>query len=65
MTPSRIRAGVVSERVAWLGEMIRSDRAPPVETYDEFYAPENVPCRQTNIQRNLVELFFSAGLRTL
>jgi hypothetical protein len=26
------------------------------------YAPEDVPCRQTNIQRNLVELFFSTGL---
>jgi hypothetical protein len=28
------------------------------------YAPENVPCRQTNIQRNLVE-FFSTGLSLL
>jgi predicted nucleotidyltransferase len=28
------------------------------------YAPENVSCRQINIQRNLLELFFSTGLRT-
>jgi hypothetical protein len=54
MTPGLIRAGVVTERVAWVREMIRSARALPTETFDDFIAdPRNIAAAESYLRRGI------------
>ena len=54
MTPARIRAIVVAERVSWVREMIRSVQALPLATYDEFVGdPRNVASAESYLRRGI------------
>jgi uncharacterized protein YutE (UPF0331/DUF86 family) len=52
VTPNLIRAGVVSERIAWVREMIQSTRALPVTSFDEFIDdPRNIASAESYLRR--------------
>lgn len=57
MTPTQIRSTVVTERVSWVREMIRSTRMLPLNSYAEF----------TGDQRNVAsaESFLRRGIEAL
>ena len=57
MTPSQIRAGVVSERISWIREMIASVRSLPLQSYDEFVEdPRNVAAAESYLRRGIEAL---------
>ena len=57
MTPGLIRAGVVTERVAWVREMIRSARALPTESFDDFIADaRNIAAAESYLRRGIEAL---------
>jgi len=57
MTPSPIRAGIVSERVSWIRAMIRSVRALPMSSFDEFIQdPRNTAAAESYLRRGIEAL---------
>jgi uncharacterized protein YutE (UPF0331/DUF86 family) len=57
MTPSRIRADVVSERVAWVREMIRRVQGLPSASFADFVADHrNVASAESYIRRGIEAL---------
>lgn len=57
MTPGQIRASVVSERIAWVREMIRSARALPTTTFEEFIEdPRNIASAESYLRRGIEAL---------
>jgi uncharacterized protein YutE (UPF0331/DUF86 family) len=57
MTPSQIRASVVSERVAWVREMIRSAKTLPVTSFDEFVGDlRNIASAESYLRRGIEAL---------
>ena len=54
MNPSRLRATVVSKRIAWVNQMMAGLRALPLDTYDTFTAdPRNVAAAESYLRRAL------------
>lgn len=54
MTPTTIRTVVVTERIAWIREMIHSIQSLPVSTYDEFVSdPRNVASAESYLRRGI------------
>ena len=57
MTPSLIRAGIVSERVSWIRGMIRSIRALPTNSFEEFVQdPRNTAAAESYLRRGIEAL---------
>ena len=57
MTPSMIRAGVVTERVSWVRKMISLSRALPLETYETFIEdPRNAGAAESYLRRGIEAL---------
>ena len=57
MTPNLIRASVVSERIAWVREMIRSTRALPVASFEEFIDDSrNIASAESYLRRGIEAL---------
>lgn len=57
MNPSRLRARVVTERIAWIGEMLEGLRALPLDSLAAFQAdPRNVAAAESYLRRALEAL---------
>src|SRR6056297_2214739 len=57
MTPSQIRAGVVTERISWIQDMIAGIRKLPLADYDEFTAdPRNTAAAESYLRRSIEAL---------
>lgn len=57
MTPSQLRARVVSERVSWTREMVSSIRALPLECYTTFCSDRrNLAAAESFLRRGLEAL---------
>ena len=57
MTPSLIRAAVISERVSWVRKMISLSRALPLETYKTFTEdPRNAGAAESYLRRGIEAL---------
>ncbi|MCF8062458.1 MAG: DUF86 domain-containing protein [Deltaproteobacteria bacterium] len=57
MTPTKIRANVVSERAAWVREMIHSIQGLPLSSYDEFAGDRrNVASAESYLRRGIEAL---------
>lgn len=65
MTPTRIRASVVSERVAWVRSMLQSIRDLPMNSYAQFVSdPRNVAAAESFLRRG-IEALLDLGRHTL
>ena len=57
MTPTKIRAAVVAERISWVRKMIQSVEALPTDSYDEFVGdPRNVASAESYLRRGIEAL---------
>jgi len=57
MTPTKIRAAVVAERISWVRKMIQSVEALPTDAYDEFVGdPRNVASAESYLRRGIEAL---------
>ncbi len=57
MTPTRIRASVVSERAAWVRSMLQSIRDLPMNSYAQFASdPRNVAAAESYLRRGIEAL---------
>jgi uncharacterized protein YutE (UPF0331/DUF86 family) len=57
MTPTKIRANVVSERAAWVREMVRSLQGLPLASFDEFTSDRrNVASAESYLRRGIEAL---------
>jgi uncharacterized protein YutE (UPF0331/DUF86 family) len=57
MTPSRVSAGVVAERVAWIEAMLAGIRALPLNSIEDFEAdPRNAAAAESYVRRALEAL---------
>jgi len=57
MTPAKIRAAVVTERISWIRKMIQSVEALPMDSYDEFVGdPRNVASAESYLRRGIEAL---------
>ncbi len=57
MTPRQIRSTVVTERVSWVREMIRSTKMLPLDSYDEFMCdPRNIASAESYLRRGIEAL---------
>ncbi len=58
MTPSKLRASVVLERIRWISEMVAKIRALPLETYEAFVSsPHTEAAAESYLRRGLEALF--------
>lgn len=65
MTPSKIRADVVAERIAWIRDMTGSIRRLPLSGFDEFVSdPRNVAAAESYLRR-AVEALLDLGRHIL
>jgi len=54
MTPSHLRARIISEKITWIREMLTSIRALPMESYKVFHAdPRNYASAESYLRRAL------------
>ena len=65
MTPSQIRASVVSERIAWVRKMIRSIQALPINSFDEFKADSRNTASAESYLRRGIEALLDLGRHLL
>ena len=65
MTPSRIRARIVSERVAWIRDMIHAIRELPLGTFEEFLADSRNSAAAESYLRRALEAIFDLGRHIL
>ena len=57
MTPSKLRAQVIAERVEWIHRMLAALRALPLTTYSSFVSdPRNVAAAESYLRRALEAL---------
>ena len=57
MTPSRISASVVAERIAWIGAMLAGVRALPLDSIESFDVdPRNLAASESYVRRALEAL---------
>jgi uncharacterized protein YutE (UPF0331/DUF86 family) len=57
MTPTLIRASIVSERIAWVRSMVRSIRELPLDSFDDFVSDSrNVAAAESYLRRGLEAL---------
>jgi uncharacterized protein YutE (UPF0331/DUF86 family) len=57
VTPSKLRAKVVAERVAWIRRMLEGLRALPLATFEQFVAdPRNAAAAESHLRRALEAL---------
>lgn len=57
MTPTRIRASVVSERAAWVRSMLQSIQDLPMDSYAQFASdPRNVAAAESFLRRSIEAL---------
>jgi uncharacterized protein YutE (UPF0331/DUF86 family) len=57
MTPSRLRAKVIAERVAWIRRMLDGLRALPLTSFETFSSdPRNVAAAESHLRRALEAL---------
>ena len=58
MTPSRLRATTVLERIAWINQMLAGIRALPMDDFGVFQAdPRNIASAESYLRRGLEALF--------
>ena len=57
MTPTKIRAAVVAERISWVREMVHSVQTLPTTSYEEFIDdPRNTASAESYIRRGIEAL---------
>lgn len=57
MTPSQVRAQVVTERLSWIRTMLEGIRRLPLSSYDEFVSdPRNTAAAESYLRRSLEAL---------
>ena len=57
MTPAKIRATVVAERISWIRKMIQSVQTLPMDSYDEFVNDHrNVASAESYLRRGIEAL---------
>ena len=57
MTPSRLRAKVIAERIAWINRMLADLRRLPLDSYDTFRSdPRNIAAAESYLRRALEAL---------
>ncbi|MCF8108018.1 MAG: DUF86 domain-containing protein [Desulfohalobiaceae bacterium] len=57
MTPSRIRAEIVSERIAWIREMLQALRKLPLADPERFFEdPRNIAAAESYLRRGIEAL---------
>jgi uncharacterized protein YutE (UPF0331/DUF86 family) len=57
MTPGKLRAEIISERSAWVRDMLAGLRGLPLASYEEFLAdPRNAPAAEYYLRRALEAL---------
>jgi uncharacterized protein YutE (UPF0331/DUF86 family) len=65
MNPSLLQAKVITERLAWVRQMVAQIRALPLDTYDTFRTdPRNVASAESYLRRAL-EAFLDLGRHVL
>jgi len=65
MTPSKIRADVVAERISWIRHMADSIRRLPLSGFDEFVSdPRNVAAAESYLRR-AIEALLDLGRHVL
>ncbi|NQT55040.1 MAG: DUF86 domain-containing protein [Desulfobacteraceae bacterium] len=65
MTPRQIRSTVVTERVSWIREMIRSTQMLPLSSYNEFICdPRNIAAAESYLRRG-IEVLLDLGRHIL
>ena len=65
MTPSRIRSGIVSERVSWIRDMTRSIRTLPTNSFEEFVQDPRNPAAAESYLRRGIEALLDLGRHIL
>ena len=54
MSPSKIQAKVVAERIAWIRSMVKEIRALPLDSFEAFSSdPRNVVAAESYLRRGL------------
>jgi len=57
MNPGKIRSNVVTERLAWVREMLGSVKKLPLGSYDEFISdPRNIAAAESYLRRGIEAL---------
>ncbi|MGM0423624.1 MAG: type VII toxin-antitoxin system HepT family RNase toxin [Thermodesulfobacteriota bacterium] len=65
MTPSQVRASVVSERAAWVRSMLRSIQDLPINSYDQFASDQRNPAAAESFLRRGIEALLDLGRHLL
>jgi uncharacterized protein YutE (UPF0331/DUF86 family) len=65
MTPSRISAGVVAERIAWIDAMLAGIRALPLDSIEAFEADPRTPAAAESYLRRALEALLDLGRHVL
>src|SRR5688500_10635162 len=65
MTPGKLRADVVADRVAWTRQMLAGIRNLPLESYDAFKADSRTPAAAESYLRRALEALLDLGRHEL
>jgi uncharacterized protein YutE (UPF0331/DUF86 family) len=65
MTPTQLRAKIISERSAWITEMMTRLRLLPLDTFESFQSDPRNPAAAESYLRRGLEAFFDLGRHIL
>jgi uncharacterized protein YutE (UPF0331/DUF86 family) len=65
MTPSRVSASVVAERIAWIDAMLAGIRALPLDSIEAFDADPRTPAAAESYLRRALEALLDLGRHVL
>lgn len=65
MTKSKIRESVLSERIAWINDMISGIKTLPIESFDSFVSDKRNPASAESFLRRALESLMDTGRHIL